>query len=130
MIAEPVIGVLGCGQMGSGIAQVAATAGLQVVIRDTMGGQLEKGRDAIQRSTGKLIEKGKLAAADREAALARISYSTELNDLSRCDLVIEAVTEDLLLKNELWQALDRHCPERTIFADPDTLRAAHLHAPW
>jgi 3-hydroxybutyryl-CoA dehydrogenase len=116
MIAEPVIGVLGCGQMGSGIAQVAATAGLQVVIRDTMGGQLEKGRDAIQRSTGKLIEKGKLAAADREAALARISYSTELNDLSRCDLVIEAVTEDLLLKNELWQALDRHCPERTIFA--------------
>ncbi len=116
MMNEPVVGVLGCGQMGSGIAQVAATAGLQVVIRDTMGGQLEKGRDTIQRSTAKLVEKGKLAAADRDAALTRILYTTELNDLSRCDIVIEAVTEDLQLKNELWQALDRHCPERTIFA--------------
>lgn len=110
------IGVLGSGQMGSGIAQVAATAGLQVAIRDTSGGQLEKGREAIQRSTAKLVEKGKLSAEDRDAALARILYTTELNDLSRCDLVIEAVTEDLQLKNDLWQALDRHCPTGTIFA--------------
>lgn len=110
------IGVLGCGQMGSGIAQVAATAGFRVFIRDTLGGQLDKGRAAIQRSTAKLVEKGKLTAEDREAALARIAYTGELNDLARCDLVIEAVTEVLQLKNELWQALDRHSPPHTIFA--------------
>jgi 3-hydroxybutyryl-CoA dehydrogenase len=65
---------------------------------------------------GRLVEKGKLSAGDREAAAGRLSFTTELGSLRDCDIVIEAVTEDLALKNELWQELDRLCPSTTIFA--------------
>ncbi|HWA58116.1 MAG TPA: 3-hydroxyacyl-CoA dehydrogenase family protein [Gemmatimonadales bacterium] len=110
------IAVLGCGLMGSGIAQVAAQAGCLVRVRDTDQGQLAKGRASIEKSTAKLVEKGKLAAAEREAALGRITYVTELADLASADLVVEAITEDLGLKNALWTELDRLCPAGTIFA--------------
>jgi 3-hydroxybutyryl-CoA dehydrogenase len=110
------IGVLGCGQMGSGIAQVSATAGFPVVVRDTSAAYLDKGRVAIEKSTAKLVEKGKLATGDRDEALARVRYTVELKELAACDLIIEAVTEDLALKNEIWQQLDRACQARTIFA--------------
>jgi len=110
------IGVLGSGLMGSGIAQVAATAGCRVRVRDTVPAQLEKGRAAITRSTAKLVEKGKLSAADRDAALGRLSFGAEMAELADCDLIIEAVTEDLALKNALWSELDRLCPPRTLFA--------------
>jgi 3-hydroxybutyryl-CoA dehydrogenase len=110
------IGVVGTGQMGSGIAQVAATAGFQVIARDTSAAFLDKGRQGIEKSTAKLVEKGKLEKSDRDAALTRIRYTTELTDLSSCHLVIEAITEDLALKNELWSVLDRSCPAATIFA--------------
>lgn len=116
MAAEFTVGVVGCGQMGSGIAQVAATAGFQVIARDTTAAYLDRGRVAIEKSTAKLVEKGKLDAADRDATLARIQYTTDLATLSSCHLVIEAVTEDLALKNEIWQQLDRACPAHTIFA--------------
>lgn len=102
--------------MGSGIAQVAAVAGYQVRIRDTSATQLEKGRAAIAASTAKLAEKGKLTAADRDSALARIGFTLELGELSNCELIIEAVTEDLQVKNDLWRALDAVCPPSTIFA--------------
>lgn len=102
--------------MGSGIAQVAAQAGCQVRVRDTVAAQLEKGRASIEKSTAKLVEKGKLAAPERDAALARVSYHTELADLARCDLVIEAITEDLGLKNQIWTELDRLSGPETIFA--------------
>ncbi|HWA16336.1 MAG TPA: 3-hydroxyacyl-CoA dehydrogenase NAD-binding domain-containing protein, partial [Gemmatimonadales bacterium] len=110
------IGVVGLGQMGSGIAQVAATAGFQVIARDTSPAFLDKGRLGIEKSTARLAEKGRLASSDREAALARIQYTTDLGALAACSLVIEAVTEDLSLKNEIWQQLDRLCPATTIFA--------------
>ena len=110
------IGVLGCGLMGSGIAQVAAQAGYRVLVRDTAASQLEKGRISIGKSTAKLVEKGKLSAADREAALGRLTFVIDLTDLAGCDLIIEAVTEDLALKNELWSQLDRLCPPHTIFS--------------
>jgi 3-hydroxybutyryl-CoA dehydrogenase len=110
------LGVLGCGLMGSGIAQVAAQAGCTVRVRDTDQGQLAKGRASIEKSTAKLVEKAKLSAADREAALGRISFVTDLAALADSDLVVEAITENLELKNQLWSELDRLCPARTIFA--------------
>jgi 3-hydroxybutyryl-CoA dehydrogenase len=110
------VGVLGCGLMGSGIAQVAATAGFATVVRDVEAGLLAKGEATIQRSLDKLVEKGKLDRATRDGALARLRFTTEVDDLTDCDLVIEAVTEDLALKNELWRALDRRSPAGTIFA--------------
>jgi 3-hydroxybutyryl-CoA dehydrogenase len=110
------IGVLGCGLMGSGIAQVAATAGCRVRVRDTAPAQLEKGREGIAKSTAKLVEKGKLTGPEREAALSRLSFTTDLGDLAGSDLIIEAVTEELSLKNALWSELDRSCPAHTIFA--------------
>jgi 3-hydroxybutyryl-CoA dehydrogenase len=110
------VGVLGTGQMGSGIAQAAAVAGYPTVARDVETGLLAKGERAIQQSLDKLVEKAKLAAADRDAALARLTFTVHLQDLAGCDLIIEAVTESLALKTELWRALDPLCPPGTIFA--------------
>lgn len=110
------VGVLGCGLMGSGIAQASASAGFTTVARDVAGPLLDKGRAGIVKSMGRLVEKGKLAAADRDAAAARLSFTTEIGALRDCDIVIEAVTEDLALKNELWRELDGLCPPQTIFA--------------
>lgn len=110
------VGVLGCGQMGSGIAQAAAVAGYPTVARDVETGLLAKGERSIQQSLDKLVEKAKLTAADRDAALARLTFTVELQDLAECDLIIEAVTESLELKSELWRALDPLCRPPTIFA--------------
>ena len=110
------VGVLGCGQMGSGIAQVAAVAGFDVLARDVNDDQLARGKRAIEASLGKFVEKGKLAAEVRDAALARIRFTTRLEDLASSDLVIEAVSEDLELKNRMWTALDQVCGPETIFA--------------
>ncbi len=110
------VGVLGCGLMGSGIAQASAAAGFQTVVRDVGEPILARGRAAIGKSLDKLVEKGKLEPGAREAALGRLSFTTELGELQACDLVIEAVTEDLELKNALWRDLDGLCPPATIFA--------------
>ena len=110
------VGVLGCGLMGSGIAQVSAVAGCAVVVRDLNDGLLAKGRGAIATSLAKFVEKGKLTPAARDAALEKVRFTTSLEELARCDLVIEAVTEDLELKNSLWVTLDRTCPPATLFA--------------
>jgi 3-hydroxybutyryl-CoA dehydrogenase len=110
------VGVLGCGQMGSGIAQVAATAGFSTIVRDVEAGMLAKGQGAIRKSLDKLVDKGRIDPAARDAALAHLSFTTRLGDLDGCDLIIEAVTEDLQLKTELWRALDASAPAPTIFA--------------
>jgi 3-hydroxybutyryl-CoA dehydrogenase len=110
------VGVLGCGQMGSGIAQAAAVAGYPTVARDVETGLLARGERTIQQSLDKLVEKAKLAGADRDAALARLAFTVDLSDLAGCDLIIEAVTEDFELKAELWRGLDPLCPPRTVFA--------------
>ena len=102
--------------MGSGIAQAAATAGFPTVVRDIEAGLLARGQGAIRKSLDKLVEKAKLDPAAREAALERLTFTTELADLAHCDLIVEAVTEDLGLKIELWRALDPNCPPATIFA--------------
>lgn len=110
------VGVLGCGLMGSGIAQVSAVAGCDVIVRDLNDELLAKGRDAIATSLAKFVEKGKLAPAARDAALEKVRFTTALEELAGCDLVIEAVTEDLELKNSLWVTLDRTCPPAALFA--------------
>jgi 3-hydroxybutyryl-CoA dehydrogenase len=110
------VGVLGCGLMGSGIAQAAATVGCATVVRDVEAGLLARGEATIQRSLDKLVEKGKLDRATRDGALGRLRFTTELDDLTESELVIEAVTEDLALKHELWRALDPRCPAATVFA--------------
>ena len=110
------VGVVGCGQMGSGIAQVAAMAGFDVLARDLDLAVLSRGRKTITDSLAKFVEKGKLEPAAREAALGRLQFTTRLEDLARCDLVIEAVTEELEAKKRLWTALDQVCPPQALFA--------------
>jgi 3-hydroxybutyryl-CoA dehydrogenase len=110
------VGVLGSGLMGSGIAQVAAAAGYDTIVRDVAPLIVEKAKVVIEKSLAKLVEKVKLTAADRDAALRRLTFATSLVELKDCDIVIEAVTEDLDLKNGLWRELDGLCPTRTIFA--------------
>ena len=110
------VGVLGCGLMGSGIAQVAASAGYDTVVRDVSKEIWDRARAAIEKSLAKFVEKGKLPAASRDAALKRLAFTTATADLKGCDIVIEAVTEDLELKNALWRELDELCGSDTIFA--------------
>lgn len=110
------VGVLGCGLMGSGIAQVAATAGFTTLARDVSEALLERGRAGIRKSLDKLVEKGKLEPGTRDGALGRLRFTTDLGELRSCDLIVEAVTEDLELKNRLWRELDGLCPPRTVFA--------------
>lgn len=100
------IGVVGAGQMGAGIAQVAAQAGYPVVLRDLEPSFIERGLGSIQRSMGKLLEKGKLDQQAYHAALARIATTTRLADLQDCDLVIEAIVEHEPSKLELFRELD------------------------
>ena len=102
--------------MGSGIAQTAAAAGFPTVVRDVAEPLLEKGRAGIVKSLSRLVEKGKLTAAAQDTALAKLSFGTDLSALRDCDIIIEAVTEDLELKNGLWRELDRLCGPTTIFA--------------
>jgi 3-hydroxybutyryl-CoA dehydrogenase len=100
-------GVIGAGQMGSGIAQVAAQAGFNVVLRDVEEKYLERGMAGIQKSLGKFVEKGKLEATERDAILSRIKTTTNLVDFADCDLVVEAILENEGLKLELFRDLGR-----------------------
>ena len=110
------VGVLGCGLMGSGIAQVAATAGYETIVRDVSKELLDRGRAGIEKSLAKFVEKGKLPAADRDTTLERLKFTTIVADLKPVDIVIEAITEDLALKNALFKELDALCSAGTIFA--------------
>jgi 3-hydroxybutyryl-CoA dehydrogenase len=110
------VGVLGCGLMGNGIAQVAAAAGYTTLVREVAQPPLDKGKASITKSLDKFVEKGKMTAADRDATLGRLTFTTDLSGLSTCDIIIEAVTEDLDLKNGMWRELDGLCPAPTIFA--------------
>ena len=110
------VGVLGCGLMGSGIAQVCATSGYETIVREISDELHERGIGGIGKRLGRSVEKEKMTGADRDAALSRLSGTTRLEDLADCDIVIEAVVEDLALKNEMWRTLDGVCGPDTIFA--------------
>jgi 3-hydroxybutyryl-CoA dehydrogenase len=100
------VGVLGAGLMGHGIAQVAAQAGYDVVLREVDDDRLASGIGKIEKQLGRAVEKGKLEQADADAARGRISPTIHYRELAGCDLVIEAITEDLGLKLEMWRELD------------------------
>lgn len=110
------VAVVGCGLMGSGIAEVAARSGYTTIVREIDDGLLERGLGRIRKSMGRAVEKEKLDAADRDAALERIRGTTDLGDLADADLVIEAIVEDMDAKKELFSALDQICPEHTLLA--------------
>ena len=110
------VAVLGCGLMGSGIAQVCAQAGRDVTVVEVAEDYLNKGLGGIEKQLGKLVEKGKLAPSDRDATLARLHGSTRLEDAADADLVIEAIIENIEEKNRTYSTLDHLCKPETIFA--------------
>ena len=110
------VGVLGAGLMGSGIAQVVAQSGMQTTVREVSDALCQRGRTGVEKSLAKGIEKGKVTPEARDAALAKLTFTTDLEALRDCDIVIEAVVEDIEVKNGLWRELDGLCPPRTIFA--------------
>jgi 3-hydroxybutyryl-CoA dehydrogenase len=110
------VGVVGCGLMGSGIAQVAANAGCQVTVREVSQQLVEKGLRSIEKNLQRLVDKGTLTQVQRDEVRARLRGTTNLEDLKDCDIVIEAIIEQLPAKRELWGALDKICPKATIFA--------------
>jgi 3-hydroxybutyryl-CoA dehydrogenase len=111
-----IIGVVGAGTMGSGIAQVAARAGYEVVLQDVADEFLERGMKTIDKSLQRDIEKERLNPADKETILGRIKTVTELEKFTEASLVIEAVTEDPGVKSNVFRALDRITPAETILA--------------
>jgi 3-hydroxybutyryl-CoA dehydrogenase len=110
------VGVVGCGLMGSGIAQVAAAAGFHTVVREVSGEIVEKGLKNIDKNLARLVEKGALDESKKGEIRGRLKGTTALEDLKDCDVVIEAVIEQLPAKRELFSALDALCPASTIFA--------------
>ena len=110
------VGVLGGGLMGSGIAQVCAQAGFDTVVRDISDPLIQKSRAGIEKVLARGIEKGKVTPEQRDAALSKLAFTTGLSDLAACDIIIEAVVEDLDMKNAMWKELNEICPPETIFA--------------
>src|SRR5215212_5210047 len=100
------VGVLGCGIMGHGIAQICAQAGWDVVVREVGQEKLDGGIGKIEKQLGRAVEKGKMEQADADAIRGRINGTLDYSDLADCDLVIEAITEDLDLKLEMWKEVD------------------------
>jgi 3-hydroxybutyryl-CoA dehydrogenase len=110
------VGVLGCGLMGSGIAQVAATSGYPTVVKEVADEFLKKGMSGIEKSLGRFVEKGTLTADQRTQTLGRLRPTTKFEDLADCDIVIEAITENLGVKRETYAALDKAVKPAAIFA--------------
>lgn len=116
MTAIRKVGVLGMGLMGSGIAQVSAAAGFDTIVREVEQSALDKGMKTISKSLGKFVEKGKMSSEDHDAALARLSTSTDLKDLADCDIVIEAIVENVGIKRDVYRELDGIVKSDAIFA--------------
>lgn len=110
------VGVVGCGLMGHGITQVSAQAGYDVIVAEINQEALDKGIGKISKQLGRAVEKGKLEQADADAVLGRITGTTDLNDFADCDLVVEAITESLEGKLELWKKLDGIVKPEAFFA--------------
>jgi len=110
------VGVAGCGLMGSGIAQVCAQAGFPTVVREVNDELVAKGLKGIEKNLDRLVEKGTLSAADRDAARGRLKGTTKIEDLAGADIVIEAIIEQLAAKRDFWKALEPLCAKHTIFA--------------
>jgi 3-hydroxybutyryl-CoA dehydrogenase len=110
------VGVVGCGLMGSGIAQVSAQAGFQTVVREVSADLVEKGLKSIEKNLARLVEKGTLTEVAKNEIRGRLKGTTSLEDLKDCDVIVEAIIEQLPAKRELFSALDAICGPNTIFA--------------
>ena len=113
---EKIIGVIGAGTMGNGIAQTAAAAGYQVILQDVQESFLQKGLDNIQRNLNRSVEKGKLSSEEAEQTLGRVQGTIHIEELAKADIVIEAIIENMEIKKSLLQRLDTVCRPNTIFA--------------
>ena len=121
------VGVVGLGTMGAGIAQVSVQAGFETVAREVSDELAERGRSTVEHYLGRAVEKGKLGTTDRDAALARLTLTTNLTDVADCDLVIEAVLEELALKREVFAELDRIVrPEAILATNTSALSVAEI----
>jgi 3-hydroxybutyryl-CoA dehydrogenase len=110
------VGVVGCGLMGSGIAQVSAQAGLPTVVREVSPELVERGLKGIEKNLSRLVEKGTITEQAKSEIRGRLKGVTSLDDLKDCDLIVEAIIEQLPAKRELFSTLDSLCPPHTIFA--------------
>lgn len=110
------VGVLGCGLMGSGIAQVAASAGFQTVVKEVSDELINKGFAGIEKSLAKFAEKGTITSDQQREIRGRLSGTTSFSDLADCDIIIEAIIENLEEKRSTYQQLDEICKPETIFA--------------
>lgn len=110
------IGVVGAGQMGSGITEVAVSSGFEVLMRDINQEAIERGKRRIADNLDKRVQKGKLSSDEREAILKRLSVTTRLEDLKECDFVIEAVIENIPMKEEVYQKLDAVTRQEVVLA--------------
>jgi 3-hydroxybutyryl-CoA dehydrogenase len=110
------VGVVGCGLMGSGIAQVAAAAGFETVVREVSAELLDKGLKSIDKNLNRLAEKGTINEAVKNEIRGRLKGTTKIEDFKECDVIVEAIIEQLTAKRELFSALDGICLPATIFA--------------
>lgn len=110
------VGIVGCGLMGSGIAQVAAQAGFRVTVREVTPELVDKGLKSIEKNLARLVEKGTITAEQRDQIRGRLRGTTKIDDLADHDLIIEAIIENVPAKKELFAALDKLCGPATIFA--------------
>jgi 3-hydroxybutyryl-CoA dehydrogenase len=115
-VADQTVVVVGAGLMGSGIAQVSAQAGLTVVLRDVGDAQLQRGMAGIRASLDKFVEKGRLSADEAASALGKIRTTTDLDAVAEADLVVEAVFENLQVKQDLFAGIDRLAPAHAVLA--------------
>jgi 3-hydroxybutyryl-CoA dehydrogenase len=123
------VGVVGLGTMGAGIAQISVQAGHETVGREMSDDLAKRGRSTIDRYLTRGVEKGRLTQEERDAALGRLTLTTELSDLHECDLVIEAVLEELELKREVFAKLDRVCrPDAVLATNTSALSVAEIAA--
>lgn len=126
---KELIGVVGSGTMGNGIAQVAARAGYRVIMRDVKDEFLDRGMSAIDKSLQRDVDKERLSAEEKQAIVSRITTTTEVDALSEASFVIEAVTEDLKVKTELFSALDRiTAPEAILASNTSSISITRLGA--
>jgi len=123
------VGVVGAGTMGSGIAQVAAQIGCQVVMRDIEDAFVDRGMKSIDRFLSKSVEKGKIASDEKEAILGRIKGTTDMSELKDSDFVVEAVIEDMELKKQVFKELDSLCkPEVVIASNTSSMSITEIAA--
>ena len=110
------IGIIGAGQMGAGVAQVAAQAGLNVMLNDISDEMCQRGHDLVERNLDRMIQRGRFKPEERDRIMRRVETTTNVDDLGACDFVLEAVVENEDAKIALVQKLDKVCPPEVIFA--------------